>query len=276
MPQKPHTILSTLHRGSGVLLAMVSVAAVCDRRRPQGRDAAPSGSQASGAESAVTRHQLPATRNSVSAPLTFPTLSTILHPHEHGQNPLDPRSSQHRTSQGSRHCGMFGVGRQGVSDSGLSSRSSFIAKSYYEENLQRVLDIAERIQAQDSSGDNYPLDRTNVPHSRYGQIVLTPVAAVCDRRRPQGSHAAPSGSNKGAWASRPCRPKASLPIDDLSIGATPSAKSADLPSAATRHQLPATRHSRAAAPLLHCRCHPRFLQHPSERPYHLPCSLRRP
>ena len=42
MPQKPHTIPSTLHRGSGVLPAMVSVAAVCDRRRPQGRHTAPS------------------------------------------------------------------------------------------------------------------------------------------------------------------------------------------------------------------------------------------
>ena len=48
MPQKPHTIPSTPHRGSGVLPAMVSVAAVCDRRRPQGRDAAPSGSHSRG------------------------------------------------------------------------------------------------------------------------------------------------------------------------------------------------------------------------------------
>jgi len=199
MPQKPHTIPSTLHRGSGVLPAMVSVAAVCDRRRPQGRDASPSAKSAKSADLSspvsiqnskfIIQNSLP------SAALTFRTLSTILHPHEHGQNPLDSRSSQHRASQGPRHCGMFGVGRQGMSDSGLSSRSSSIAKSYYEGNLQRVLDIAERIQAQDSSGDNYPLDRTNVPHSRYGQIVLTPVAAVCDRRRPQGRDASPSAKS---------------------------------------------------------------------------------
>jgi hypothetical protein len=74
--------------------------------------------------------------------------------------------------------------------------------------------------------DVYPLDCANLRHRRphqTPQVGLSPVAAVCDRRRPQGRDAAPSGPNKGAWASRPCRPKASLPIDDLSIRATPFA-----------------------------------------------------
>ena len=271
MPQKPHTIPSTPHRGSGVLPAMVSVAAVCDRRRPQGRDAAPSGShsrgsaagsavvpdgplpcstgvvrlwsakptpsgppvivptggrcsvsaQASGAASAVLSHAgrrdasptpsrrsaaspldarlssldsspSSATRHSRFPALTFPTLSTILHPHEHGQNPLDPRSSSDRAAQGSRHCGVSGVGRQGMPDSGLGIQASFISKSCYEQNLQRLLVIAERIQGQNHPVDVYSLDRTVHLRFRRHQVSLIPVAAVCDRR-PAGSAVVPDG-----------------------------------------------------------------------------------
>jgi|GEM_PF-5092130 len=177
MPQKPHTIPSTPHRGSGVLLAMVSVAAVCDRRRPQGRDASPSAKSAKSADLpspvSIQNSKFKIPHSLPSALLTFPTLSTILHPHEHGQNPLDPRSSQHRASSSPRHCGMFGVGRQGMSDSGLSSRSSSIAKSQYEGNLPRLLVIAEQIQSQDHPVDVYSLDRTVHLFIRRHQVHLT-------------------------------------------------------------------------------------------------------
>jgi hypothetical protein len=43
--------------------------------------------------------------------------------------------------------------------------------------------------------DVYPLDCANLRHRRPHQtppVGLSPVAAVCDRRRPQGRHTAPS------------------------------------------------------------------------------------
>jgi hypothetical protein len=174
MPQQPHTIPSTPHRGSGVLPAMVS------------------GGRCSVGAVSIQNSKFKIPHSLPSAPLTFPTLSTILHPHEHGQNPLDPRSSQHRASSSPCDCGMLGVGRQGMSDSGLSSRSSSIAKSHYEGSLPRLLVIAEQIQSQDDQVDVYSLDRTVHLCIRRHQVPLTPVAAVCDRRRPQGRHTAPS------------------------------------------------------------------------------------
>ena len=68
--------------------------------------------------------------------------------------------------------------------------------------------------------------------------AMVSVAAVCDRRRPQGRDAAPSGSNKGAWASRPCRPKASLPIDDLSIRSSTAPISIQNPKSKIQNPLP--------------------------------------
>ena len=180
-------------------------------RSAHGRDAAPSGSQASGAESAVTRHQLPATRHSRFAALTCPTLSTILHPHEHGQNPFDPRSRRIRASSSPRDRGMFGVGRRGMPDSGLGTRASFISKSCYEGNLQRLLVIAERIQGQDHPVDVYSLDRTVHLRFRRYQVPLTPVAAVCDRR-PAGNAVVPDGPlpcSTGVvrlWSAKPTPP----------------------------------------------------------------------
>ena len=232
-------------------------------RSAHGRDAAPSGSQTSGAESAVTRHQLPATRHSRSAAFTCPTLSTILHPHEHGQNPLDPRSSSDRAAQGSRHCGVSGVGRQGMSDSGLGTRASFISKSCYEGNLQRLLVIAERIQGQNHPVDVYSLDRTVHLRFRRHQVSLIPVAAVCDRR-PAGSAVVPDGplpsitgvplvidSSRGSAASVLDARLSSLDSSPSSVTRHSRFAASDLlsfrRSAATRHQLPVTRHSRPAA-----------------------------
>ena len=204
-----------------------------------------------------------ATRHSRFAALTFPTLSTILHPHEHGQNSFDSRSSSDRAAQGSRHCGVSGVGRQGMPDSGLGTRASFISKSGYEGNLQRLLVIAERIQGQNHPVDVYSLDRTVHLRFRRHQVSLIPVAAVCDRR-PAGSAVVPDGP-------LPCitgvplvidssRRSAASPLDARlsSLDSSPSSltrhsrfAASDLlsfrRSAATRHQLPVTRHSRAAA-----------------------------
>ena len=179
MPRQPHTIPSTLHRGSGVLPAMVS------------------GGRCSVGAVSIQNSKFKIPHSLPSAPLTFPTLSTILHPHEHGQNPLDPRSSQHRASSSPRHCGMFGVGRQGMSDSGLSSRSSSIAKSHHERSYSRLEGLHSRGQKRDHQVDVYPLDCANLRHRRAHQtppVGLSPVAAVCDRRRPQGRHTAPSAS----------------------------------------------------------------------------------
>jgi len=234
MPQKPHTIPSTPHRGSGVLPAMVSggrcsVGAVtrhsgcaAPSAPPRLRvnpstllDASPSAKSAKSAKSAdlpssIQNSKFKIPHSLPSAPLTFPTLSTILYPHEHGQNPLDPRSCQHRTSQGSRHCGMFGVGPQGVSDSGLSSRSSSIAQSHHERSYSGLAGFHSRGQKRDHPVDVYPLDRANLRHRRAHQtppVGLSPVAAVCDRRRPQGRDAAPSGSHSRGSAAPSAPPR---------------------------------------------------------------------
>ena len=221
-----------------------------------------------------------ATRHSRFAAFTCPTLSTILHPHEHGQNSFDSRSSSDRAAQGSRHCGVSGVGRQGMPDSGLGTRASFISKSCYEGNLQRLLVIAERIQGQNHPVDVYSLDRTVHLRFRRHQVSLIPVAAVCDRRRPQGRDAAPSGSHsRGSAAGSAVVPDGPLPsitgvplVIDSSRGSAASLLDARLSSldsspssvtrhsrfaasdllsfrrsAATRHQLLVTRHSRPAA-----------------------------
>jgi hypothetical protein len=58
--------------------------------------------------------------------------------------------------------------------------------------------------------DVYPLDRANLRHRRPHQtppVGLSPVAAVCDRRRPQGRDAAPSGSHSCGSAAPSAPPR---------------------------------------------------------------------
>ena len=213
MPQKPHTIPSTPHRGSGVLPAMVSggrcsVGAVTiQNSKFLIQNPLPSAPVSIQNSKFKIPHSLP------SAPLTFPTLSTILHPHEHGQNPLDPRSSQHRTSQGSRHCG---EPRSGLSRAGGRPHETAHDQARWCRTQGGTEHQDRRFQGRDDQVDVPLLDRPDGYHRRSHQVPqvgLSPVAAVCDRRRPQGRDAAPSRSHSRGSAS-PREPLCNFRQDD--------------------------------------------------------------
>ena len=141
------------------------------------RDASPTPSRRSAASpldarlSSLDSSPSSATRHSRFAALTSPTLSTILHPHEHGQNSFDSRSSSDRAAQGSRHCG---EPRSGLSRTGGRPHEAAHDQAGRSRPPHGTEHQDRRFQGRDDQVDVSLLDRTDHSHRCAHQTPLTP------------------------------------------------------------------------------------------------------